>query len=47
MPNKKQIKETHQSYLNFQKKHVVGILTTPRKINMEHNHGGLEDHFPF
>ena len=20
---------------------------TPRKINMEHNHGGLEDHFPF
>ena len=25
-----------------------GLLTfTPRKINMEHNHGGLEDHFPF
>ena len=21
--------------------------STPRKINMEHNHGGLEDHFPF
>ena len=21
--------------------------TTPLKINMEHNHGGLEDHFPF
>ena len=21
--------------------------TTPRKINMEHNNGGLEDHFPF
>ena len=20
---------------------------TPRKINMEHNNGGLEDHFPF
>ena len=20
---------------------------TPLKINMEHNHGGLEDHFPF
>ena len=20
---------------------------TPWKINMEHNHGGLEDHFPF
>ena len=22
-------------------------LTTPLKINMEHNHGGSEDHFPF
>ena len=22
-------------------------LYTPLKINMEHNHGGLEDHFPF
>ena len=22
-------------------------LFTPRKINMEHIHGGLEDHFPF
>ena len=21
--------------------------TTPLKINMEHSHGGLEDHFPF
>ena len=21
-------------------------LATPLKINMEHNHGGLEDHFP-
>ena len=20
---------------------------TPRKVNMEHNHGGLEDHVPF
>ena len=20
---------------------------TPLKINMKHNHGGLEDHFPF
>ena len=28
---------------NFLKKVVV----TPLKINMEHNHGGLEDHFPF
>ena len=23
------------------------IFVTPRKINMEHNHGGLEDHVPF
>ena len=23
------------------------ILRTALKINMEHNHGGLEDHFPF
>ena len=24
------------------------VLTfTPPKINMEHNHGSLEDHFPF
>ena len=23
------------------------IYNTPLKINMEHNHGGLEDHFPF
>ena len=22
-------------------------LGTPLKINMEHNHGGLEDHVPF
>ena len=22
-------------------------VSTPRKINMEHNHRGLEDHFPF
>ena len=28
--------------------HLGGIpKDTPRKINMEHNHGGLEDHFPF
>ena len=24
-----------------------GRIFTPLKINMEHNHGGLEDHFPF
>ena len=23
------------------------VLYTPWKINMEHNHGGLEDHVPF
>ena len=23
------------------------FFNTPLKINMEHNHGGLEDHFPF
>ena len=23
------------------------LAVTPLKINMEHNHGGLEDHFPF
>ena len=27
--------------------HPWNSETTPRKINMEHNHGGLEDHFPF
>ena len=26
---------------------VPPLLGTLRKINMEHNHGGLEDHFPF
>ena len=27
---------------------MVGLpIFTPLKINMEHNHGGLEDHFPF
>ena len=25
----------------------VNSRPTPLKINMEHNHGGLEDHFPF
>ena len=25
----------------------TGANLTPLKINMEHNHGGLEDHFPF
>ena len=23
------------------------LMSTPRKINMEHNHGGLEDDLPF
>ena len=26
---------------------LAGKDVTPLKINMEHNHGGLEDHFPF
>ena len=25
----------------------INSPVTPLKINMEHNHGGLEDHFPF
>jgi len=25
----------------------IQMKSTPWKINMEHNHGGLEDHFPF
>ena len=24
----------------------TGIWSTPLKVNMEHDHGGLEDHFP-
>jgi len=27
--------------------HGPFVVLTPWKINMEHNHGGLEDHFPF
>ena len=23
------------------------VMVSPLKINMEHNHGGLEDNFPF
>ncbi len=34
----------HQKKL--EKKASVTV-PTPWKINMEHNHGGLEDHFPF
>ena len=26
---------------------MILIKLTPLKINMEHNHGGLEDHVPF
>ena len=26
---------------------VINHSLHPRKINMEHNHRGLEDHFPF
>ena len=25
----------------------LSTFGTPLKINVEHNHGGLEDHFPF
>ena len=25
----------------------ANLFVTPLKINMEHNHGGLEDHAPF
>ena len=28
-------------------RHIQTSWYTPLKINMEHNHGGLEDHFPF
>ena len=31
-------------YLHFANK---SMANTPWKINMDHNHGGLEDHFPF
>ena len=33
---------TSQSYYGYEIETI-----TPRKINMEHNHGGLEDHVPF
>ena len=36
-------KYAHQNGFIFPKFGSVA----PRKINMEHNHGGLEDHFPF
>ena len=26
---------------------LLFLLLTPLKINMEHNHGGLEDYVPF
>ena len=26
---------------------IMNPMTTPWKINMEHNNGGLEDHFAF
>ena len=32
-------------FLNHQTVSQIMQKTTPRKINMEHNHGGLEDHF--
>ncbi len=37
--------------IHFFQKNIEDIrgftATTALKINMEHNHGGLEDHFPF
>ena len=34
---------------NLENTGIVAIIScpTPWRINMEHNHGGLEDHFPF
>ncbi len=31
----------------IKRKDLLDIVHTPLKINMEHNHGGLEDHVPF
>ena len=39
----------HQCWLfvSWKSGFLLGNGFTPWKINMEHNHGGLEDHFPF
>ena len=38
-----------ESSEGFAQKSIEDLVrvSTPQKINMEHNHGGLEDHFPF
>ena len=36
-----------QWYRNFKKVTSRLAMATPSKINMDHNHGGLEDHVPF
>ena len=33
--------------LSWPEIHSFSGRVTPRKINMEHNNGGLEGHFPF
>ena len=49
--DKTEVQGLLKASLNFRsltlwRKSLAGI-STPLKINMEHNHGGLEDHFPF
>ena len=39
-------KHAKKTLSSLQKK-TSSIKDTPWKINMEHNHGGLEDHVPF
>ena len=39
--------EAEESTENKKSDQVLAKKLTPLKINMEHNHGGLEDHFPF
>ena len=40
------IPDNHLRYMKPWNPANTGIFT-PWKINMDHNHGGLEDHFPF
>ena len=39
--------EKKMSFQILRKNDGRETIPTPLKINMEHNHGGLEDHFPF
>ena len=51
-PNRR-VSASQRRHARVDEEHRVGFLKkkgtvdTPLKINMEHNHGGLEDHFPF